>query len=361
MDEYKCLLVLLKAIVAGDIDRKYSNTEMTYETWHTLLDVAKHQGLVSVLLDAISQLECKPPQRILLQWIGCSLVSENIYYAHLSTICELADFYRRHNIKMMLLKGYGLSLNYPTPNNRPPGDVDIYLYGDGGKADELMFHELGIISKQNEEKHSVFTFNGVTVENHSCLINNITHPSVKTLEKFFEADSQNAIPIENVSTEASGFYIPSVTTNVLYLPYHMAEHFVHGDASLRQLLDWAMFVKRYTKQICWEDVEERVKQAGFIKFYSCINGLCMDFLGMDASYFPKWKRNRCIESRVLNEILSHSGPSDKDLYKKIIRFFKNYWKYRLVYNENIIISAIRQARAYALVKWNVGSTIWKKK
>lgn len=48
---------------------------------------------------------------------------------------------------MVLLKGYCLSLNYPKPNHRPCGDIDIYLCGDGDKADDLLLSERGISSK----------------------------------------------------------------------------------------------------------------------------------------------------------------------------------------------------------------------
>jgi len=43
-------------------------------------------------------------------------------------ITKLAKFFHRYGIKMLLLKGYGLSLNYPDPQSRPCGDVDIWLF-----------------------------------------------------------------------------------------------------------------------------------------------------------------------------------------------------------------------------------------
>lgn len=37
---------------------------------------------------------------------------------------------------MMVLKGYGLSLNYLKPSHRPCGDIDIWLFGKQKEADD---------------------------------------------------------------------------------------------------------------------------------------------------------------------------------------------------------------------------------
>lgn len=64
------------------------------------------------------------------QWLGSSLTIERIYEQHKHVMSELAAFYRAHGIKMFVAKGYGLSLNYPVPNHRPLGDIDIWLFGE---------------------------------------------------------------------------------------------------------------------------------------------------------------------------------------------------------------------------------------
>lgn len=61
---------------------------------------------------------------------------------------------------MMVLKGYGLSKNYPVPNHRPCGDMDIYLFGDQEKADKLIAEELGIKIDNSHHHHTVFQFQG---------------------------------------------------------------------------------------------------------------------------------------------------------------------------------------------------------
>lgn len=39
---------------------------------------------------------------------------------------------------MMVLKGYGLGKNYPAPNHRPCGDIDIWNFGRQEEVDALI-------------------------------------------------------------------------------------------------------------------------------------------------------------------------------------------------------------------------------
>lgn len=359
--QYERLLLLVKSSLNEEKLDPILFVNIQQKDWTYLMNCAQQQGVLGVAFDAFERLRLRPPMDVLMDWFGQALYMEAVYAYHGEALTSLANYYASHGIKMLLLKGYGLSLNYPMPNRRSTGDIDIYLYGDGGKADELLLSELGITSKQNEEKHSVFEFEGITVENHASFINDISHPSLRKLEKFFEKDAEYAIPIEQLSDDTKGFYVPSVLTNTLYLPYHIADHFFHGDASLRQLCDWAMFVKKYHNHISWNNTADWVMESGFFRFYCCLNGIVQDYLGIDATFFPNWPRDKKLEDRVLNEILTKHEPVQISLVQKVIRFFASNWKFRLVYNENIFLASLRQARAYALVKWNKGGKkIWEK-
>jgi len=71
-------------------------------------------------------------------WIGYTIIFEKKYDRHLLAIDKLASFYKQNGIRMMLLKGFGLSQYWPKPKHRPSGDMDIYLFGNCKKADNLI-------------------------------------------------------------------------------------------------------------------------------------------------------------------------------------------------------------------------------
>ena len=96
--------------------------------WEAELALAERQGLSAVVADGIECLpkEARPPKLVMLQLIGSVL--QNYEYRHelyRRAIAELAGFYNSHGFKMMVLKGFACALDWPKPEHRPSGDIDI--------------------------------------------------------------------------------------------------------------------------------------------------------------------------------------------------------------------------------------------
>lgn len=83
----------------------------------------------------------------------------------------------------MLLKGYGVSLDYPIPAHRPCGDIDIWLFGQQEHADALLHREKGTAINLEKHHHTVFSLDGITVENHYDFLNVHAHASNREIEK----------------------------------------------------------------------------------------------------------------------------------------------------------------------------------
>lgn len=115
-------------------------------------------------------------------WIGMATQMESIYAQQKKSMMTLAAWYKQHGISMMVLKGYGLSLNYPVPNHRPSGDIDIYLFGEQERADKQLQEELGI-KVDKSHHHTVFCFQEETVENHYDFLNIHLRRSNVSIEK----------------------------------------------------------------------------------------------------------------------------------------------------------------------------------
>lgn len=144
---------------------------------------------------------------------------------------------------------------------------------------------------------------------------------MRDLEKYFKNDTEYAISIERFSNDANGFFVPSVSINALYLPYHIAEHFFHGEVSLRQLCDLVLFVKKHHNHISCHNAKEWAKKSGFFKFYCYLNGILQDYWGLEATYFPNWSRDKKLEERVMNNILTKREALQLSLFTKVIRYF----------------------------------------
>ena len=76
-----------------------------------------------------------------IHWFGNVVANEHVYAKHEKAMIDLARLYANNGIRMMVVKGYGLSLDWPVPNHRPVGDLDIYNFGKWKKADVLVAKE----------------------------------------------------------------------------------------------------------------------------------------------------------------------------------------------------------------------------
>lgn len=343
-----------------------------FVNWKEVIDLSINQGVAAVAVDgvqriydaidsaqtapgsngyeALESLDCLDMSAIKYEWFGYTLRNESCCEHNRQTISNLAALYRKWGVKMMIMKGYGLSLLYPIPSHRLLGDIDVYLFKLGGFADSVVCRELGIRPKQNEEKHSVFDYNGITIENHASFVNTISHPCYQEVELFLESEAQNA------SFDGDVYY-PSPTMNAIFLPAHCGGHFFRGEASLRQLCDWACFLMRMGKEVDWPIVEKLSKKAGYFDFLCVMNRIAIDCFGVEPSYCPHWECSQKLMERVLDDIITPM-PQRRSMLCKVIRFFSAQWKYNLVYSDNMFLFFCLHARAYLNRKNDKAPSLW---
>ncbi len=305
------------------------------------------QGLAAVLVDGIEQLpdSLRPPKDLLLQWIGKVLQNyEYRYELYRRAIAELAGFYREHGLKMMVLKGYTCSLDWPKPEHRPCGDIDIWQFGKQKEADELITKEKGIKVDNSHHHHTVFYWRDFIVENHYDFVNIHGHRSSAELEKVFKelgADDFHFVEIKDSSTgSVTKIYLPSPNLHALFLICHMVSHFAAAEISLRQVLDWAFFVEKHTKEIDWEWLLGVLDKYHMKDFFNIINAICVEDLGFRAEILPMVQFLPELKERVLADILDPAyGTAEPAsffprLMYKYRRWQGNAWKQKLCYSES---------------------------
>ena len=74
----------------------------------------------------------------------------------------MVEVCRQNGIRLLLMKGHGLSELYPKPQSRPSGDIDIYLFDDYEKGNFLFGDGVNSFNK----KHASYDYHGVHIENH---------------------------------------------------------------------------------------------------------------------------------------------------------------------------------------------------
>jgi hypothetical protein len=315
--------------------------------WQETHNLAEKQGLCAVVLDGVEQLPAtvRPPQEFLLEWIGEVLHGYDYIYKHYcKAISELADFYNSHGYKMMVLKGYACSLDWTKPSHRPCGDIDIWLFGKQKEADATITKEKGIKIDKSHHHHTVFNWDDFIVENHYDFVNVHAHRSSAELEEVFKElgkDDTHFVEVKSTSTDSSTkIYLPSPNLHALFLIKHMVSHFAAAEINLRQVLDWAFFVEKNTKEIDWKWLDGMLVKYSMKGFIKCINGICVEDLGFDAGIFHEAQFLSALKDRILIDILNpeYTSAEPKGFVRRFIYKYKrwqgNAWKQRLCYKES---------------------------
>lgn len=310
--------------------------------WQSLKALADRQGLTAIVLDGI---EClpdnkRPPQVLLLEWIGEVLQNyEQRYAQYKEVIGSLAEFYNPHGFKMMVLKGYACSLDWPKPEHRPCGDIDIWLFGQYKEADAAITKEKGLKIDSDHHHHTTFTWRDFLVENHYDFINIHHHKSNIELDRVFKELAADDTYYIDVFGER--VCVPSPTFHAFFLMRHTMNHFSSSEITFRQLLDWAFFVEKHGNDVDWKWFMMEAEQFGMTRLFKVFNAICVEDLGFDASIFPQVQFDPMLKDKVLKEIIepSFSGVEPKGVIRRVIFKYKrwkaNSWKHELCYKESM--------------------------
>lgn len=359
--------------------------------WQAIKALADKQGLTAIIVDGIEQLPetNRPPQELLLQWIGEALHNyENYYGLYRRAIAELSGWYNAHGYKMMVLKGYACSINWPKPEHRPCGDIDIWLFGRQKEADAALaslnhndnhnhnfnghkgkvFNEIKI--DRSHHHHTVFNWMGFTVENHYDFVNVHAHKSSRELEKVFKElgqDDSHSVEVMGDASicSATKVYLPSPNLHALFLIKHMVSHFAAAEISMRHVLDWAFFVEKHGKEVDWEWLDGMLVKYHMKDFFHLINAICEEDLGFEFNLCSTLVAGRAscgvrqndnanhnylvntndknftnMKERVLDDILDpkYAAAEPQGFINRMIYKYKrwqgNAWKQKLCYSES---------------------------
>lgn len=315
--------------------------------WGELKALAVAQGLTAIVLDGLNMVQDERstihgsmPQLMRLEWIGGVLQNyEARYKQYEKAISSLAGWYNQHGFKMMVLKGYACSLDWPKPEHRPCGDIDIWQFGQYQEADATIAKEKGLKIDSSHHHHTVFDWHGFLVENHYDFINIHHHKSNLKLDKVLKelaSDDNHLVEVigENV-------YIPSPNFHAFFLLRHTMNHFSSSEITFRQLLDWAFFVEKHGKDVDWEWFMLEAERFEMTRLFHVFNAICVEELGFSPSIFPMVQYEPMLKEKVLKEIIEpgFSGIEPKGIIRRVIfkyrRWKANGWKHELCYKESM--------------------------
>ena len=230
----------------GNLDMRIDGTT----DWQEIYRLASEQSVLGLVLAGLEHSNVKPPQMMLLQWIGEVQIIEQQNREMSAFIADLIEKLRKNDIYALLVKGQGIAQCYEKPLWRSSGDVDLLLsaeYYEKAKTflvplAERLEKELVIF------KHYGMTIKGWEVELHGTLCPRLT----KRINRAVDDAQHDAFYQGNVRSWMNGsvqVFMPGPNEDVIFQITHILKHFYQGGIGLRQICDLSRFLWTYNEKI----------------------------------------------------------------------------------------------------------------
>jgi hypothetical protein len=350
MEEKETLLNLIRL----GIGLKPSITnEIT--NWTAIKTLADEQGLSGIVLDGIERMpeEIRPPQMMLLNWIGEVVQMESTFAHHRAVAVDMAGLFHHNAIRTYVLKGNVIAECYPKPNHRISSDLDCYLLPDKGEFNAWDLGNELIRAKKFEVrtsfyKNSSFFLPGLMVENHQFMTPFRGNDRLASVERVLQAliredDGKDIF-------EETWLYRPPVMVSTLFLIEHAYSHFLHEGLTWRMVLDWIMFSKKHNNDIDWNTLNGYIDQFEFRRFYDAYYRMGQYLIGeITSNELTK------IDKKMLKDIwapldLHETTEGWRGKFALAGNTWRARWKYRYFSEINWIKALWIQAKGVLFIK-----------
>lgn len=274
----------------------------SFEEWNDLYNESERQAVTGILLNGIERLpaEQRPPQDVLLQWIGVGQMIEQQNHLMDERCVKLLGKLNDAGLHGTILKGQGIALIYDKDMRslRQSGDIDVYA--NCGLRKSLVFAKSqGLKEVEWDYKHlHLNLWDDTEVEMHYRVEILLNLWKNRKLQKWFrENDSL-------LFGENSDFSTPNTLFNVFYVLLHIYRHFLYEGVGMRQIVDYYFVLKVANKENL--DVTfslDAVSKFGMNKFVRGLMWVMKEALGMPREWMlwePDKKEGKCI----LNEVMA---------------------------------------------------------
>ena len=354
---------------------KLSNVP-TPEDWMGVYDESERQAVTGILLHGIERLpvEQRPPQDILLQWIGVGQMIEQRNHLMDKRCIELLTKLKDAGLTPTILKGQGIAQLYGKDLRplRQSGDIDVYV--DCGLKKALAFAKSqGQEKVEWDYKHlhlKIWDDTEVEMHYHVEVLLNLWKN--RKLQKWFMEhenelfahanDNLNANLNLKANTDRTNdtnrFVTPTVEFYVFYILLHIYRHFLYEGVGFRQVIDYYFVLKNLNENLNVNEscAYKAVREFGMTRFAKGLMWVMHDALGMSREWMlwePDEKEGRYILEEVMaggnfghhDERLTH-GSGKWNTVKQVC---KHNWHLMSHYPADVVWAPV----------WFVWHKLWK--
>ena len=213
---------------------------------------------------------------------------------------------QQEGIPAVLLKGQGAARNYPGPELRECGDIDIYIGPE--RLEEAVRALTPLADKVDDRllgKHWQLWIGPAEIELHQHTM----IPDTLRQTRFYrtlEAAGlrQDLVPVDFGDVRVD---TPESTFNAFYLFYHAWHHFMLGGIGFRQLCDWTLLLHVRQDIIDRERLRAMLEGMCLLRPWQLFGCIAVHELGLPEKEFPFYDPTRYGKSRQVLEVILTEG------------------------------------------------------
>ena len=252
------------------------------KNWQELLQLAQNQGVLPLLYDTLEQEEALPePIWKICRLEATAMVRKNyhmLFYAR-----RLMKLLEEGGVNSVLLKGMTIAVEYPVPELRKSGDIDLLLTEpkDLKSAEDILKRAgLQVYEEQHANHHLVFLSEDgkMLVELHTMLAEAFDDDRINKYLGELIRECREQCEIKSLIGVKCRVLKPGFQAYQLLL--HMLHHFLRAGFGLKLLCDWVCF---WNSEVPEEEKKiflRLIKECGIEGFAAMVTAACKQYLGM---------------------------------------------------------------------------------
>lgn len=313
---------ILLQILSDVIWKKTSEHSYTETQWEDILTLARGHGVLALALQGCTSIRGQMSPESWKKWFTKLLSTMVNNKSLMTTQSKLVGLMTDAGIPCAILKGSSLAACYHDPMARTLGDIDLLVAPQCTEQAADILRAQGFSAPKesyNHPYHIDFYLNKTAVELHFAAS---TFPdSAAGLEaKGIMESCWDSIQQKQIENDV--FPCLSDYHQALSLMLHMERHMTTGCIGLRQLCDWAVFVKSVSPDYFAEQILPMLERCGLAEFACVLTKTCALYLGLDPNYatWCSFVKNARAEA-MMQEILRAGNINQTNSNDEVSSFF----------------------------------------
>lgn len=268
---------VLNMISAAVHDRPYH--PISPEQWQEIYEELQIQSVHILPASILDSLQL--PEEEKKRFKQATIFNLQSFYTVLKEQDAMLKYLDSQSIPSVILKGAAAAVNYPHPEYRCMGDIDVLVPVERFEdAYNVLAENYKPLSEINDfHRHTSFvTESGVEIELHKFFSESGNTKQDKLLDEMFYSAISN-----RVYTDIDGCRFPVLPPleNGIVLLTHIRQHLDSG-LGLRQIIDWMYYVEKYLDDAMWEQFAPVADRVGVKKLAVISTAMCIKYLGLSS-------------------------------------------------------------------------------